>query len=615
MVDVTIRARRSPPLLLCLLAGHALGQTPIDIERDFAPGTHQRFAERVNKGQVSMYAEVLAAYEARLAKYPNDVSSNVERCRFIQTFAYSEDMVIESASDDLKTCRDRLEQGKHATDVDVVLFGIESSWDEAKAQEAQALIPESRQWTREQQVTLYELLTDKFQWNQPELGAEYAMRAVSLKPDSRVLITAAQRYMQLGAKDRARRLLVQAPASTWEHISRFSAAQVLIDLGDPKAAAALLQSEKKEGEISRSPILARILAETGEIEAARNAYKGAIEPQYVPYESRVEYFEFERQHGNREESIAAYEQLRGEGFGADILGRQRLSLLLTHPTAPWHWRDVTGFLLLGGLLLVFALVPIVAIAPIHYRGLARRVAGLAPDKLEPSWTLRHSWYALGVIFVGGAVSLYVFTPALLEMVLPWTKRANATSTEIQLGNELLFATLLALLLVVPLLRGKSIKSVMIGRWSIAKSIFVGLGVAIALKIVALIIGVGMQSVGALGTDTTRAMQGAHQSFGLAGMLLIVAVAVPFVEELVFRGVLLEAFRGQVTFVFATIVQATAFATIHESWTDMPSIFVFGLASAWLAKRSEGLLASMTMHAVFNLLAAIAIVGITSILNR
>jgi CAAX protease family protein len=615
MPSVTIRTRRSLPILLCLLAGHALAQAPIDIEQDFAPGTHKRFAERVNKGQASMYAEVLAAYDARLAKHPDDVSSSVERCRFIQTFAYSEDMVIESAGDDLDACRDGLEQGPHAKNVDVILYGIESSWDEANAQEAQALIPASREWTRDQQATLYELLTDKFQWKQPELGAEYAMRAVSLKPGSRVLITAAQRYVQLGAKDRARRLLVQAPASTWDQLSRFSAAQVLIDMGDPKAAAALLKADKKEGETHFSPMLARILAETGEIGAARDAYRGAIKPDYVQYETRVEYFEFERQHGNREQTIAAYDQLRDQGFGADILGRQRLSLLFSHPTAPWSWRDVTGFLLLGALLLANALVPLIAIAPVHYRGLARRVAGLAPDKPEPRWTLRHSWYALGVVFVGSAIALYVFTPAFLEMILPWTKRNTATSTDIQLGKQLLVATLLGLLLVAPLLRGRSVKTVMIGRWSIVKSIFVGLAMAIGLKIAAVLLGLGMQWVGALGTDTTRAMQGVHQSFGLAAMLLVVAVAVPFVEELVFRGVLLEAFRGQVTFFFASIVQAAAFAALHESWSDMPSLFVFGLASAWLAKRSEGLLASITMHGVFNLMAAMALVGITSILNR
>ena len=220
---VTIRTTRSLFLLL-LCAGCAFAQAPIDIDADFSPGTHTRFAERVNKGQTSMYGEVLAAYDAHLVRYPDDVSSSIERCRFIQTFAYSEDMIIESASDDLEACRERLMKGPHARHTDVVLYDVETSWKEEDKKKAQALIPQSRDWTREQQATLFELLTDKFQWTEPDLGAGYAIRAVDLKPGSRVLITAVQRWIQLGAKERARKLLVNAPASTWETVPRFSAA-------------------------------------------------------------------------------------------------------------------------------------------------------------------------------------------------------------------------------------------------------------------------------------------------------------------------------------------------------------------------------------------------------
>ena len=601
-------------MLLCLLAGRVLAQAPIDIENDFAPGTHQRFADRVNKGQTSIYSEVLAAYDARLAKHPDDVSSSIERCRFIQTFAYSEDMVIESASDDLTSCRAGLEQGPHAQDVDVILYGIESSWDDHKVQEAKALIPESYQWTREQQATLFELLTDKFQWKKPEIAGGYAMRAVSLKPDSRVLITAVERYIQLGAKDKARKLLVDAPASAWQSVSRFSAAKFLIEIGDPKAAAALLQADKANAEGSNM-MLARILAESGEINTARDTYGAALKGEFIPFDNRIEYFEFERLHGSREQAIAAYNQIRDQGFGADILSRQRIALSATHPSAPWQWRDAWGLLLLIGMLMIFAAVPALPIIPIHYRGLARRASGRAPDKPAPEWRLRHSWYALAAIAVGGAISLYVFASALLERSLPWSKRINATTTDIELGHELLLATVLSLLLVLPLLRGRSVKSILLGRWSIVRSILAGIGLAIALRIVAFIFGIGLQYVGALGNDTTRAMQGMHQSFGLAAMLFVVAVAVPFLEELVFRGVLLEAFRGQVSFAFATIMQAATFAGIHESWSDMPTLFVFGLVAGWLARRSEGLLASVVMHSTFNVTSALAILGLTSILNR
>jgi membrane protease YdiL (CAAX protease family) len=523
-------------------------------------------------------------------------------------------MIIESSSQDLEACREQLAQGPHAKDIDVILYGVETSWDEEKTAAAQALIAQSGNWTREQRATLFELLTNKFQWKDPELASQYAMQAVSLKPDSRVLITAVERWIQFGAKDKARKLLVEAPASTWEMVPRFSAAKLLVDLGDPKAAAALLRGEKSDPD-NPNIMLARILAETGEIKAARELYRAAARQKYVGYDDRVEYFEFERRHGGRADAIAAYDQLRGEGFGADILSRSRLSLLLAYPSAPWHWLDVAGWLLLLALLLIFAAAPLLTIAPIHYRGLARRVAGLPPNKPATAWGLRHSWYALGVVWVAGVISLYVFWPGALEMLLPWSKRLQSSVTDIELGNELLLATIVGLLLAVPLLRGRSVRTILLGRWSVLKSVFVGIGCAIALKLVAALVNVGLQSVGALGSDTTRAMQGAHQSYGLAGMLLMVAVAVPFLEELVFRGVMLEAFRGQVTFWFATMMQAATFAAIHESPSDMPFLFAFGLLAGWLAKRSEGLLAPMAMHSAFNATSALAVIGITSVLNR
>jgi membrane protease YdiL (CAAX protease family) len=344
-------------------------------------------------------------------------------------------------------------------------------------------------------------------------------------------------------------------------------------------------------------------------------YRAAVGNGYVPYESRVEYFEFERKHGGRDEAVAAYAQLRDVGFGADILSRDRLSLFASHPGAPWHWREVWGFLLLIGFLLLFAASPVVVIAPVHYRGLARRVAGLVPDKPLPIWTLRHAWYALAVFWVGGIVTLYVFQAGLLELMLPWSKRTESNATDLLLGRQMLWGTLIMALLVMPLLVGRPVRSLMLGRWSIAKSLLVGIGLAIALRVVAGIVGLGLQSLGLLGTDTVRAMQGAHQLYGIGGLLLIIAVAVPFVEELLFRGVLLEACRGQVTFMFATVMQAAVFALLHESWTHMPALFVFGLVAGWLAKRSGGLLAPIAMHAAFNLTAALTIIGVTSALNR
>jgi len=98
-------------------------------------------------------------------------------------------------------------------------------------------------------------------------------------------------------------------------------------------------------------------------------------------------------------------------------------------------------------------------------------------------------------------------------------------------------------------------------------------------------------------------------------MLLLAVMTPIIEELVFRGVMLEAFRRHVSFALATLVQAAAFVLMHEEWQSMPFLFVFAILASLLARKSAGLLAPIAMHAFNNFGAGLAIVGATSLLNR
>ena len=617
-------------LALCFTANLATAadSAPIDIERDFGPGSHEHFTERVNEAQSTDYQAVLTGYEARHEAYPDDVFSEIERCRFIESFAYSEDTVIESATEDLETCREALRSGPHANQVDVLLYGVESSWGEKSLPAAQALIPKSEHWSPGQRAALYELLAERTQWQDAQLAASYAVRAVDLNPGSRVLLIAVNRWVQLGAKDRARRLLTGAPPTAWERVSRSEAAKVLINLGDPKGAASILRGanpDDKDGEVSL--ILARVLAADGDIQGARELYEGALKDrEYVRLDTRVEYFDFERLHGTTAAAYAAYQRLRDEGFQADSLARYRLALLWSHPGAGWQWRDAPGLLTLLGVVLAICALPLIAIFPVHYRGLARQAAGRAPElppvpmDKEPMdkarWKLRHAWYALVVLLITGYAAVYIYAVQYLEAVLPWIERYVFTpATDIALAKIMLWSTVATLLLLIPLARGRSMYQLLLGIWSFKRCILMGIGAALALKVVAALFDLGMKTLGLLGSDTVRAMQGINEVYGLGVMLLVVAVATPIVEEWIFRGVLLEAFRARVSFWFAAVVQALIFIALHEEYQAMPFLFVFALVAAWLVRRSGGLLASMVMHAVNNAVAAMAIVGATNILNR
>jgi membrane protease YdiL (CAAX protease family) len=180
---------------------------------------------------------------------------------------------------------------------------------------------------------------------------------------------------------------------------------------------------------------------------------------------------------------------------------------------------------------------------------------------------------------------------------------------------MMFSIIGSLLMLLPLLRGRSLKGMLLGRWSVWRSVLVGVGFALLLKFLAGIVGAGFDDAGLLGSDTVRSIQGMNEAYGLVVMLLMVAVLTPVVEEMVFRGALLGAFRGYVSFGFAAIMQALAFVLMHEELGSMPFLFVFALVAAWLVKRSEGLLAPMVLHAVNNLTAALAIVGATSIISQ
>jgi membrane protease YdiL (CAAX protease family) len=65
---------------------------------------------------------------------------------------------------------------------------------------------------------------------------------------------------------------------------------------------------------------------------------------------------------------------------------------------------------------------------------------------------------------------------------------------------------------------------------------------------------------------------------------------------------------------AALAQAAVFTLWHEEVAAYPYLFAFALAAAWLAWRSGGLLAPITLHVVNNFLAALSILGLTRAIN-
>lgn len=103
----------------------------------------------------------------------------------------------------------------------------------------------------------------------------------------------------------------------------------------------------------------------------------------------------------------------------------------------------------------------------------------------------------------------------------------------------------------------------------------------------------------------------HVNTGARVLLAVLVVCVaPFVEELVFRGVLLSGLARRMPSVPAVIVSALVFGGVHLpdfgfAWYPVPALVLLGLVLAWLRLRTRSLWPSVTLHATNNFLAVLA----------
>ncbi|HEY4607717.1 MAG TPA: CPBP family intramembrane glutamic endopeptidase [Ilumatobacteraceae bacterium] len=86
---------------------------------------------------------------------------------------------------------------------------------------------------------------------------------------------------------------------------------------------------------------------------------------------------------------------------------------------------------------------------------------------------------------------------------------------------------------------------------------------------------------------------------LLGLILIVVIGAPVVEELMYRGLLQGAMVRRLNDAVAVVAVAAFFAAIHFRWVEFPGLFVFGLILGVCARRTGRLGMGIAAHMAFN----------------
>lgn len=117
-----------------------------------------------------------------------------------------------------------------------------------------------------------------------------------------------------------------------------------------------------------------------------------------------------------------------------------------------------------------------------------------------------------------------------------------------------------------------------------------------------LINLALQSLMDKAADNPQLQALAPEGFSwtsLIAMLLMVGVLVPFIEEIIFRGLVFGWLRKHLRFTYAAPISAGFFAAAHGIPDLMPALAVMGLVLAAMAERSGSLWPSIIVHGLFN----------------
>ncbi len=100
--------------------------------------------------------------------------------------------------------------------------------------------------------------------------------------------------------------------------------------------------------------------------------------------------------------------------------------------------------------------------------------------------------------------------------------------------------------------------------------------------------------------------GEGQEVTVNAILILCIVLGPFVEEFMFRGVLLKMFGGAVGIFFSVVITSALFAVAHGNFSQAAYTFVLGLLLAIVRYKSTSLWSAIAMHMSFNVTGALLV---------
>ncbi|APD11335.1 hypothetical protein UC34_15695 [Pandoraea vervacti] len=562
--------------------------------------SQEAMTAQVDAASLAKYREIVGTFNAAVRARPNDSALALARCRFMQNYSWSEDLRWgEQAQTDLNACQKAL-KAQFGDIPEVALYVLQSTFGKAAIEQGSALLPKAKTWPAADRARLHAALANAYEATQDRRNAGIqAVQAAELLSDTPVLLLAVRHLALTGETTKARRLLMDAPVpkTPWQANARINTAHDVL----PGTLARDLVLRMQKAGLKIDPYTsARALLQAGDAPGAQRALADVKPDSPESAQNRALRVSVALAAGDGPAASAAIRaSLEHDTNNRWPLAQSYAVLLSIDPAAAMRpaFASLMLTLLLAGLSIV--LLPGLLMFPAHYVGTVRARKGRPTIAIFEGIGLRHAWYGLAAFCLATWI-----IPALLIGQLALMR--TGASAELQILQPKLAMAHLVTLGVVSVLLAHTVGKFgwrqwpgygnWKARWFIWPAILLAVA-AISAWVMARHAVPGAPADSPLWNEVI--VHGAAQLGGPGLALLLIAVAVPIVEEFVFRGCLLGGLTRHMSFAAANVWQALIFASVHFDAKHFLFFVVFGLTTGWLAKKTHGLAAPIVIHAINN----------------
>lgn len=547
--------------------------------------------------QKASYAAVNARYAAAKESAPDDLRLALAHCEFIDNFTYAEDIQWnQSAEADLQACEEGLAT-RWPDEPEVRVHQLESQYNNDALTEAEALWQDASDWPPELRARIAAKLYALYDG---ELASKYASIAAQLGR-TELLPEAIRHLAAIGESPEAAAMAAAAPVeSTWQMTRRIEA---LLELEDK--APALTEMRRAGDAGIEVPAVTRVNVHmaSGDLEAA-TAAAGELGDESGNKNVRATRFALAMATG-RHQQAGKFISIVEDGF--EISAQRYASVIAAAPLTAFGASMLPMTLAMIAVVAFLALLPGLVLIPVHYRGLMRSVRGSLPTPLFERVGLRHAWIACGFFLLVPLLAACVMYPEEVGSIFKDEENAQVFTRFL----AVFAGSAVTLVLLVPWLPRLGFGH-LLGPVGWKQPWLRTIAIVIGCYLVVLSAGMLSQMVlsllqqGDTGTAQTRMVsnliQSSHAEYGVLATLFLIALLVPIVEELVFRGMLLGGLSRNLNFWWANLLQSLIFASIHGDPPRFAVYFLLGLFGGWLVRRTGALWPAIALHALNNAVA-------------